>query len=124
MPYGYHASPAAELLKSWPFKDRQIEQLRYELEHPALLGEKEFIESLFLRVSPPGEGGLSNGHRSNKTMSIALRCQDIMQRVNTETIAGIIQELRSLEVEVSRLEYHISLLDERKAAVVRLLYLE
>ena len=117
-------SKVMELLKSWPSKKRQIEQLRYEIEHPALLGEKELIESLALGVNSPGEGVSNSGHISNKTMAIALQYQDIMQRINNETISGIIAELRSLEAEVSRLEYYVSLLDERKATAIRLLYFE
>jgi len=114
-----------DLLKSYAAKTRQIEQLRYELEHPSTIGEKEMIESLsFGNRSFDNAGPQKTNHVSNKTMMIALQYQEKMERINSEIIAAIMQELRTLEAEIERLNHYISLLDKLQAKIIRLFYFE
>lgn len=112
-----------EVLKNYPQKKKQISLLRYELEHPSHISEKELIESLSLAKSEAG-GGKSPGHISNKTMMIALQYQDTAQRMNGDVVAEITQELSALEAEVERIDYYLTLLDEGQALVLRRYYIE
>lgn len=112
-----------ETLKSYPKKQKQISLLRYELEHPSHISEEELIESLSLTKSEAG-GGKSPGHISNKTMMIALQYQDAAQRMNSDVVAEIAQELSVLESEVERIDYYLTLLDEGQALVLRRYYIE
>lgn len=112
-----------EVLKNYPQKKKQISLLRYELEHPSHISEKELIESLSLAKSEAG-GGKSPGHISNKTMMIALQYQDTAQRMNGDVVAEITQELSALEAEVERIDYYLTLLDEEQALVLRRYYIE
>lgn len=114
-----------ELLNSYSAKKRKIEQLKYELEHPSTIGEKEMLESLsFGSRSFDEDCGHNTNHISNKTMMIALQYQDKVDRINSETIAAIMQELQPLELEIERLEYYISLLNKLQEQVIRLFYFE
>ena len=114
-----------ELLKSYPAKMRQIEQLKYELEHPTTIGEAEMIESLsFGSQTFDNEKGGKTNHISNKTMFIALQYQDNVERANNETVTAIMRELRFLKAEVGRLEHYISLLDKLQSKIIRLFYFE
>lgn len=117
-------SKVTELLKAYPSKKRQIEQLKIELEHPARVSDKEIIDSLSFGGQAPGEAGGRNGHISNKTMMIALQYRDVMQRINSDAIIQITQELHALEAEVARLERYVSLLTRRQQEVIRLYYFE
>ena len=109
------------LLKRYPEEKRKIEQLRFELEHPARIGENELIDSLSVR--PLGESRVG-GHISNKTMKIALQYQNTLHHMNSETVTDIAQDLRSLESEIRRIEHYVSLLDEQKSNVISMMYFE
>ena len=114
-----------ELLKSYSEKKRKIEQLKYELEHPPTLDEKEMVDSLYFGNRTFDEIGVHNtNHISNKTMMIALKYQDKMERINNETITAIMQELQPLEAEVERLEHYISLLDRNQEKVIKFYYFD
>jgi hypothetical protein len=77
-----------DLLKSYPIKKRQIEQLQYELAHPPLISERELIDS-----QSYGEHILGNSvpkhHISDKTMLVAMQYQDTAQKMNRESAAQI-----------------------------------
>lgn len=113
-----------ELLKSYPHRKRKIGQLKFELEHLTLIGGDELIGGLSLGSQAYGSGNPKGGYISNKTMMIALQYQDMTQRLNTETVIQITQELQALEVEVERLERYLSLLEPRQANILRLYYIE
>lgn len=112
-----------EILKKYPHKKKQINLLRYELDHPSHISEKELIESLSLAKSEDG-GVRSPGHISNKTMMIALQYQDVAVRMNSDVVAEITQELSALEAELERIDYYLTLLDEGQALVLRRYYIE
>lgn len=111
-----------EALKNYPEQQKKIRLLRYELEHPTQVSEEELIESLSLSKST--DGGGPSGHISNKTMMIALQFQDEAQRMNSEVVIQIAQDLHILEAETARVDYYISLLDLEQAQVIRGYYLE
>lgn len=113
-----------ELLKSYPQKKRQIEQLKFELQHLTLIGGDELIGSLSLGSQSYGGGNSKGGYISNKTMMIALQYPEIAQKLNNEPIVQITNELQSIEVEVDRIDRYLSLLEQRQADVIRLYYFE
>ena len=110
-----------ELLRSYPEKKRVIEQLKFELRHPAQIGEDELIDSLSAR--PLSEGRMGGGV-SNKTMTIALQYQNTLHHMNSEAVADIARDLRLLESEIARLEHYVSLLEELKGTVIRQIFFE
>lgn len=112
-----------ETLKSYPQKKKKISLLRYELEHPSRISEEELIESLSLAKAADG-GGRAKGRISNKTMMIALQVEDAAQRMNSDVVMEITQELADLEAEVDRIDYYLSLLEEGRALVIRRYYIE
>lgn len=108
------------LLESYADRERKIAVLRYELEHPATVGKAEQIEAMNFGH---GDGlGHSAGHISNKTLYIALNYEEQADRMNAEAAREIANELFALECEQKRLNYFISLLEERQAEVIRLVY--
>ena len=111
-----------ELLKSYPAMKRRIEFLRFELGNIPVIGTRELIESLALGVNPDGQGFHYGGHPSDKTLAIALQYENIQMNMERDTKSEIRQELRLLEYDVTRLEFYVSLLDEREANAVRELY--
>lgn len=112
-----------KILSGYPLKKKHINVLKYELEHPSHVSEEELIESLSLAKSEDG-GVKSPGHISNKTMMIAMQYQDAAERINSDVVAEIIQELSALEAEVARIDYYLTLLEEGKALVLRRYYIE
>ena len=114
-----------ELLKAYPLKMRQLELLKYELDHPVAVGEEEMIESLsFSERSLDSEGSHGTGNISNKTMVTALQYRDNMEQANSGTLTAITREMLTLEADVGRLDHYISLLDKHQAKVIRLFYFE
>jgi hypothetical protein len=112
------------ILRSYPHKKRQIEQLRYELANPAEIGGDELIAGLSLGGMSPDESGAGGGRMSNRTMMIAMRYGDIAESMNADTVTQIGRELRALEAETERLEHYLSLLNARQAEVLRRYYFE
>lgn len=112
-----------DALRSYTPSKKKISLLQYELEHPSHVSQEELIESLSL-TKAEGGGVRSPGHISNKTMMIALQYQDAAQRMNSDVVAEIVQELSVLEDEVGRIDYYLSLLDKGQALVLRRHYIE
>ena len=78
-----------ELLKTYPSMKRRIEQLRFELENPSMIDDKEFIESLALGAHTERQGYRSSGHLSDKTMAIALQYRNIKEDMEFEMFSAI-----------------------------------
>lgn len=112
-----------EALKNYAAKKKKISLLRYELEHPSHVSEEELIESLSLSKSSDGGAG-HTGHVSNKTMMIALQFQDEAQRMNSEVVVQVAQELDTLEAELARIDYYIGLLAPEQAVTICAYYFE
>ena len=112
-----------DLLESYQKRSKQIELLHYELSHPARVSENEIIGALAL-AHGDGEGGRPGGHASDKTLYIALNYQARANHVNNDTAEEIVGQLVTLEREQERLEYYVSLLNERQRKVIKLFYFE
>jgi hypothetical protein len=67
---------------------------------------------------------VQSGHISDKTMTIALEYRDVLHHMQKESANEFIQEMCALLAVVNRLEEYVSLLDERKAEVIRQFYFE
>ena len=110
------------LLETSQERKRKIALLHYELEHPVHTSEDEMISAMAL-----GHGdsdGCTEGHVSHKTLYIALNYQNRTEKLNADIKEEIVVQLVELEREQARLDYYISLLDNRKAEVIRLAYFE
>lgn len=104
-------------------RERQIALLHYEIQHTARISPEDMIDTMSLGHGG-GVGGGSKGHVSDKTMYIALNCQERMDRMNTEAANEIAHRLLELEAEQERLRYYVALLKKREAEVIRLVYFE
>ena len=111
------------LLETYQERTRKIALLHYELEHPARTSEAERISAMALGH---GAGGSSHteGHISDKTLYIALNYQSKVDKLNADTKEEIVVQLVKLERDQKRLDYYISLLDERQINVLQLLYVK
>lgn len=110
------------LLESSQERKRKIALLHYELDHAPQTSGKEMIEAMALGH---GEGGgHTDGHISDKTLYIALNYQSRADELNADLKTEIVEQLVELEREQKRLDYYISLLEERLAKVIKLLYEE
>jgi len=112
----------AALLKSYPRKVRQLEQLCHELEDPPRVSGYDVIDCL--SMGSPVIGGGKSGQISDRTMMIALQYQEEAQKLNAETAAQIKGELQTLVAEIARLERYISLLNERQKEIIQRRYFE
>lgn len=111
-----------ELLESSRTRMQEIALLHFELEHPARVSRDEVIGAMSFGH---GEGVVrSSGHISNKTLYIALNYQDSADRMNSDATEGIVERLVDLEHEQERLDYYISLLDDKQETVIRQFYFE
>lgn len=109
------------LLETYQERTRKIALLHYELEHPARTSEAEIISAMALGH---GAGGSSHteGHISDKTLYIALNYQDRADKLNADIKQEIVVQLVELEREQKRLDYYISLLNERQAKAIQFFY--
>lgn len=112
------------LLESCRERERKIALLHYELEHPAHASETEMISAMALGHGVGSGGGHVEGHISDKTLYIALNYQSKVDKLNTDTKEEIVVQLVELEQEQKRLDYYISLLNERQAKVIKLTFFE
>ena len=111
---------AVDLLETTPERQSKIALLHYELEHPACTSKDEMIGAMALGH---GDGsGHADGHISDKTLYIALNYQNRADKLNADIKQEIVVQLVELEREQDRLEYYMSLLEERQAEVLQLTY--
>ena len=115
-------SGVMDLLKNYITNHRKMAVLRYELEHPSNVTPDEVIDAMAFAHS--GDGVPPTGHISNKTLYIALNYQEKVDAANRETASTIAAQLWELEREYDRLSFYMSLLPERDASVIRLLFME
>lgn len=110
------------LLETYATRERKIAVLHFELDHFSGVLKDEVIEAMNLSR---GDGaGRSGGHISDKTLYIALNYQSQVEKMNADAKEEIVKQLVELEQEKKRLDYYISLLDERQAKILRVLYEE
>lgn len=110
------------LLMTYSVRDRQIKQLRYEMEHPPLASLNETIEAMSFAH---GEGGgRSDGYVSDKTRYIALNYQGKANQLNSDVKTELVERLTELEREQERLKYYVSLLNELQKKAIEMFYFE
>jgi len=109
-----------DLLKTYPEREWKIALLHYELEHAAHTSGDEMIQAMAL--GHRDGGGPSDGHISDKTLYIALNYQNKADKLNADLRTEITLQLVTLEQEQRRLNYYVSLLEDRQAAAIRLFY--
>jgi len=107
-----------DMLSSYRPNKRKIQQLRFEVEHPARMSEADIITSMAIGSSLPD--AIRTAEISDRTMLVASRYRDVAQQMNLDSQKQITRELHALERDVERLEHYVSLLDERQAQVIRL----
>ena len=110
------------LLQNYRATKRKIEQLCYELEHPARVTPDEMIEAMNF-AKGDGEGRPS-GSVSNKTLYIAMNFQSAADEANAAMTHDLVSRLVPLEQEINRLEHYVALLEPRQTEVIRLAYFE
>ena len=86
------------LLQNYRATKRKVEQLRYELEHPARVTPDEIIE--------------------------AMNFQSAADEANAALTHDLVSRLVPLEQKINRLEHYVALLEPRQAEVIRLAYFE
>ena len=111
------------LLENCQERQRKIALLHYELEHPAHISETEMIRTMALGHGDNSGSGHPEGRVSDKTLYIALNYRSKADKMNADTKEEIVVQLVELEEDQKRLEYYISLLREREASVLRMIYL-
>ena len=79
------------LLQNYRASKRKIEQLRYELEHPARVSPDEMIEAMNF-AKGDGEGRPS-GSVSNKTLYIAMNFQSAADEANAALTHDLVSRL-------------------------------
>lgn len=108
-------------LKNYRDTARQIQMLRYEMEHRTVSAEDVISEMAFAKGDDTRH---SISQISNKTLFIALNYQEKVEKYQTETAEEIASRLWALEHEQNRLIHFVSLLDGKQAAVIRQCYFE
>lgn len=110
------------LLENYTDRERKIAVLHFELDHAARASKNEMLETMALGH---GDGsGRMDGRISDKTLYIDFNYQSRIDKLNADTKEEIVKELVELEQEQRRLDFYISLLSERQARVIQLLYMQ
>lgn len=110
-----------ERLKSYPELIQKRSILRYELEHPTVVSDEEMLEAMnFLK----GNGGISHGGVSNKTLYIALNYHEAAASLNSEARNDLLKRLLPLENEIAKLEYYMKMLSKREQSIIRKCFFE
>ena len=115
-----YKSYVLELLENSSHRLRQIELMRYELQHIPQVSDSEMIEAMSLP-------SLTNGEKvadSKAVPDVALSYKRTTERMNAETLGELASAYVDLWREHDRLLHYIGLLDERQSKVIRLYYFE
>ena len=99
---------------------RQIEIMRYELQHIPQVSDSEMIEAMSL----PSLTGNEKTPSSKAVPDVALAYKQTAERMNAEALGELAPAYVDLWREHDRLQQYIGLLDERQGRVLQLYYLE
>ena len=115
-----YKSYVLDLLENSSHRLRQIELMRYELQHIPHVSDSEIIEAMSL---PPLTGnGKTAG--SKAVPDVALSYKKTAERINAEALSELASAYVDLWREHDRLLHYIGLLDERQCRVLQLYYFE
>ena len=109
-----------ELLENSSHRLRQIELMRYELQHLPQVSDVEIIEAMSL---PPLTDADTTAP-SKSVPHIALSYSQTAKRMNTEALEELTSAYADLWREHDRLQHYIELLEERQRRVIQLYYFE
>lgn len=109
-------------LEEYPNIVRRIAILRYEIEHPIVVSPDEVIDSM--NFSRSYSHSRNSGNISNKTLYIALNYGQKVTELSSESERDLVMRLTELEQKKSRIDYYVSLLNDRKAQIVRQSFFE
>lgn len=110
------------LLKNHSRMVREAATLRFELKNFVKVGDDEIIEEMAL--SHQMGDGIRSGLISNKTADVALRYQEVVNRVNEEAYKAVIHRLNALETAIERLDFYLGQLDKTQTDVLQGYYFE
>ncbi|MDE7262968.1 MAG: hypothetical protein K2N78_13040 [Oscillospiraceae bacterium] len=111
-----------QLLKSSQKREQRLKVLQYELLHHSNITGDEMIARM---IFDSGQEVTCNTDLfTNKNLCITLNYQELAEKVHPEATREIITELAKLEDEQNRLQYYVSLLDNRQAQVIRRAYFD
>lgn len=110
------------LLKNHSRMVRETATLRFELKNFVKVGDDEIIEEMAL--SHQMGDGIRSGLISNKTADVALRYQEVVNRVNEEAYKAVIHRLNALETAIERLDFYLGQLDKTQTDVLQGYYFE
>lgn len=115
-----YKSYVLELLKNSSHRLRQIEIMRYELQHIPQISDSEIIEAMSLPPLTSSE----KASNSKAVPDVALSYKQTAERMNAEALCELASAYMDLWREHDRLLHYIGLLDERQSKVIRLYYFE
>ena len=109
-----------ELLENSSHRLRQIELMRYELQHIPQISDSEMIAAMSL----PSLMSSEKAAGSKAVPDVALSYKKTAERMNGEALGELASAYMDLWREHDRLLHYIGLLDERQSRVLRLYYFE
>ena len=115
-----YKSYVQKLLEDSSHRLRQIELMRYELQHIPQVSDSEMIEAMSLPSLTNSEKAAS----SKAVPDVALAYKQTAERMNAEALGELASAYADLWREHDRLQHYIGLLDERQGRVLQLYYLE
>ena len=98
-----------ELLENSSHRLRQIELMRYELQHIPQVSDSEMIEAMSLPPLTSSEKATN----SKAVPDVALSYKKTAERMNAEALGELASAYVDLWREHDRLQHYIGLLDER-----------
>ena len=108
-----YKSYVQKLLEDSSHRLRQIELMRYELQHIPQVSDSEMIEAMSLPSLTNSEKAAS----SKAVPDVALSYKKTAERINAEALSELASAYMDLWREHDRLLYYIGLLDERQVRV-------
>ena len=115
-----YKSYVLDLLENSSHRLRQIELMRYELQHIPHVSDSEMIEAMSL----PSLTGNEKMTRSKAVPDVALSYKRTAEQMNAEALGELASAYVDLWREHDRLQHYSGLLDERQGRVLRLYYFE
>ena len=109
-----------ELLENSSHRLRQIELMRYELQHIPQVSDSEMIEAMSLPPLTSSEKATN----SKAVPDVALSYKRTAERMNAEALGELASAYMDLWREHDRLLHYVGLLDERQRMVLQLYYFE
>ena len=115
-----YKSYVLDLLENSSHRLRQIELMRYELQHIPQVSDSEMIEAMSL----PSLTSSEKAANSKAVPDVALSYKRTAEQMNAEAMGELASAYMDLWREHDRLLHYVGLLDERQRMVLQLYYFE